>query len=108
MSYELPERAVKHIEWLNGKIEKLESTLQFYANEQNYDSRFGLAIMKDCGDKARKGVEEMKETQTAEQNIIDQLHALGEYDTHGKSIKKLSEQLALAQIKAEAPEKSWF
>lgn len=50
----------------------------------------------------------MKETQTAQQDIIDQLHQLGQYDTKGKSIKKLAQQLAISQIKAEAPEKSWW
>lgn len=40
----------------NKRILELRETLEFYANEQNYDSRHGMAILKDCGDKAREGL----------------------------------------------------
>ncbi len=40
--------------------------------------------------------------------IIEDLNALGYYDTDGKTLKELSTKLALHQIKAENPINSWF
>lgn len=39
---------------MENRIKELEEALLFYAESKNYDSRFGLAIFKDSGDKARK------------------------------------------------------
>lgn len=41
---------------LTKEVKRLREALSFYANEQNYDSRHGMAILKDCGDKAREGL----------------------------------------------------
>ncbi len=42
------------------------------------------------------------------EHVIDELNALGYYDTAGKSLKELSTRLALHQIKAESSHNTWF
>ncbi|MCM3739210.1 hypothetical protein M3210_02895 [Oceanobacillus luteolus] len=44
------------IDSLINRISELEKIRQFYADPTIYDSRHGMAILKDCGDKAREGL----------------------------------------------------
>lgn len=45
-----------HVDWLIERIKQLEKICQYYADPTIYDAREGMAILKDCGDKAREGL----------------------------------------------------
>lgn len=46
----------EYVAELESRIEQLEAIRQFYADPTIYDAREGMAILKDCGDKAREGI----------------------------------------------------
>ncbi|MCF3942191.1 hypothetical protein [Oceanobacillus alkalisoli] len=45
------------------------------------------------------------------ENVIEELHALGYYETNGKTLKELYKQLAfleLTKVEVKSPHSSWF
>lgn len=57
---------------------KAKEALEFYAADRSYDSRHGLDIMKDAGDKAKEALEELDELIRENQQLKQELEVVTE------------------------------